>query len=80
MSFNGSHHAIGGGNMMSNSEMDSGDTESVMVIKKEINLKKAYKKFNSNEVDEVMKKELKGIVVVDRKVWNFFKKTEITKD
>jgi hypothetical protein len=34
MSFNGSHHAIGGGNMMSNSEMDSGDTESVMAIKK----------------------------------------------
>ena len=78
MSFNGSHHAIGGGNMMSNSEMDSGDTESVMVIKKEINLSKAYKKFNRNDVDEVMKKELKGIVA--RKVWNFFHKTEITKE
>ena len=64
--------------MMSNSEMDSGDTESVMAMKKEINLKKAYKKFNSNEVDEVMMKELKGIVA--RKVWKFYHKTEITKE
>ena len=78
MSFNGAHHEIGGEETISNSEIDSSNNEPVMAMKKEINLKKAYKKFNSNEVDEVMKKELKGIVA--RKVWNFYHKTEITKE
>ena len=35
--------------MVSNGGMD-GDTESVMVIKKEINLNKAYKKYDKHDV------------------------------
>ena len=68
------HQAIGGGNTKSNSKME----KSVLVIKKEIDLKKAYKKFDRKDVEEVMKKELKGIV--DREVWNFYHKSEITKE
>ena len=52
--------------------------QNLLLLKKEVNLKKAYKKFDPTMVKISMKKELQGLI--DRNVWTMKKRSEVTEE